>query len=186
MRRYYISDRRRHKGDTLDSIESAAADGVDWIQIREKDLSPRELLELTRAALARIQRYPARILVNSRLDVALAAGAHGVHLTSDAPSPGSLRPFVPSKFLIGVSTHTLDEAERAGLEFADFAVFGPVFPSASNPDTPDGVGLEALAEVCAWSRLPILALGGISAERIESCVAAGAAGVAGVSMFQGG
>ena len=127
MRRYYITDRKGLDGDILDAIEAAAADGVDWIQIREKDLCPRELLDLTRAALSRVEKYPTKILVNSRLDVALAAGAHGVHLTSDGPSPGSLRSIVPANFLIGVSTHTLDEVEREGIEFADFAVFGPSF-----------------------------------------------------------
>lgn len=185
MRRYYITDRKGLDGDILDAIEAAAADGVDWIQIREKDLCPRELLDLTRAALSRVEKYPTKILVNSRLDVALAAGAHGVHLTSDGPSPGSLRSIVPANFLIGVSTHTLDEVEREGIEFADFAVFGPVFATESKAGYGDAVGLSALAEVCAWARLPVLALGGISADRIGSCVAAGSAGVAGISMFQG-
>ena len=184
MKRYYVTDRKSCGGDVLDAIESAAAAGVDWIQIREKDLPPRALLELARAALARTKNYPAAILVNTRLDVALAAGAGGVHLTSDAPPPRRLRTVAPPGFLLGVSTHTPQEAERAALEGADFAVFGPVFPTRSKPGTTALPGLKKLAEACARAGLPVLALGGITPERIPSCLEAGAAGIAGISMFQ--
>ncbi len=184
VRRYYITDRKSCGGDVLDAIESAAASGVDWIQIREKDLPPRGILELTRAALSRTKNHPAAILVNTRLDVALAAGAHGVHLTSDAPPPRRLRALAPPGFLLSVSTHTPEEAERAAVEGADFAVFGPLFPTPSKPGTTAVPGLKKLAEACARAGLPILALGGITPERIRSCLSAGAAGIAGISMFQ--
>lgn len=186
MKRYYITDRKSCGKDILDVIECAAADGVDWIQIREKDLSARGLLELTQAALLRTKSYPVGILVNSRPDVALAAGAHGVHLTSQAPPPKRLRALAPAGFLLGVSTHTLEEAERAAIEGADFAVFGPIFPTPSKPARAEVPGLEKLAEVCARVRLPILALGGITPERIQPCLNAGAVGVAGISLFQSG
>ncbi len=185
MKRYYITARKSCAGDILDAIESAAAGGVDWIQIREKDLPPRALLELTRAALSRTRNYPAGILVNSRLDIAVAAGAGGVHLTSDAPPPQRLRAAAPAGFLFGVSTHTPEETERAAREGADFAVFGPVFPTPSKPPAAAVAGLEKLADACARSSIPILALGGVAPKRIRSCMSAGAAGIAGISMFQG-
>ncbi len=185
MKRYYITDRKSCGGDVLDFIESAAAGGVDWIQIREKDLPTRALLELVQAALVRTQSYSTAILVNTRLDVALAAGAGGVHLTSDAPPPRRLRAPAPPGFLLGVSTHTPQEAERAAAEGADFAVFGPVFPTPSKPREAAVAGLEKLAAACARSSIPILALGGVTPERIRSCLNAGAAGIAGISMFQG-
>ena len=183
MKRCYITDRKRCAGDVLDAVEAAAAAGVDWIQIREKDLPPRALLEFTRAAMARVRNHRAAILVNSRMDTALAAGAAGVHLTADAPPPRRLRAIAPQRFLFGVSTHTPEEVERAAAEGADFAVFGPVFPTASKPAAA-AAGLEKLAEACAGAGLPVLALGGITPARIRPCLTAGAAGVAGVSMFQ--
>lgn len=183
VKRCYITDRKRCAGDVLHAVEAAAAAGVDWIQIREKDLPPRALLEFTRAAMARARNHPAAILVNSRMDVALAAGAAGVHLTADAPPPRRLRAIAPRGFLFGVSTHAPEEVERAAAEGADFAVFGPVFPTASKPATA-AAGLEKLAEACARAGLPVLALGGITPARIRPCLAAGAAGIAGVSMFQ--
>lgn len=186
VKRCYITDRKRCNGNVLDAVEAAAAAGVDWIQIREKDLSARALLDLVRAALARTRNRPAAILVNSRMDVALAAGAGGVHLTSDAPPPRRLRAIAPAGFLLGVSTHTPEEAERAAVEGTDFAVFGPVFPTASKPAAAAVPGLEKLAEACARAGLPVLALGGITPARIRPCLDAGAAGIAGISMFQGG
>ena len=184
MRRYYITDRRRCPLDLLDCIERNARQGIDWLQIREKDLPPHELLELVRSALARTAPHGTHVLVNDRLDVALAAGAHGVHLPSDAPAVSALRGATPAGFLIAVSTHTADELQRAEREGADLAVFGPVFPTASKPGRTAVSGLDGLQKACRGISIPVAALGGVTLETAPACVAAGAAGVAGISMFQ--
>lgn len=185
MRRYYITNRQSCPIDLLDCIERNARRGVDWIQIREKDLPCRDLLALTRAAMARAAPHGARVLVNDRLDIALAAGAHGVHLPSDAPAPSGLRAIAPAGFVVAVSTHSPDELRRAEREGADFAVFGPVFPTASKPCQAAIPGLAGLQEACRAVSLPVAALGGVTAAREEACAAAGAAAVAGIGMFQG-
>lgn len=184
MKRYYITNRHRCPIDLLDCIERNARQGVDWIQIREKDLSCRDLFALTRAALERVARHGTRVLVNERLDVALAAGAHGVHLPSDAPAPSGLRPVTPAGFVIAVSTHSADELLRAECEGADFATFGPVFPTVSKPGHVAIPGLAGLREACRAASLPVAALGGVTAGRERDCAAAGAAAVAGIGMFQ--
>lgn len=185
MLRYYITDGRgRQPRDAwlLERIEQAAAAGVDFIQLREKDLSARAQFELARAARQRLRRFTAtRLLVNDRLDIALAAGAHGVHLPASGLRPLAARRLAPANFLIALSCHAADEiAASAG---ADFIVFGPVFATPSKPGAPPQ-GLAALADACK-APLPVLALGGITGERIAACLAAGAAGVAAIRMFQG-
>ena len=185
MRRYYITDRRTCPIGLLDCIEANAHRGVDCIQLREKDLPSRDLLELARRAVARVAPYRCRILVNGRLDIALAAEAHGAHLPSDAPAPSSLRDVTPAGFLIAVSTHTVAEVRRAEREGADFVVFGPVFPTRSKPGLTEFPGTEGLREACQGAGIPVVALGGVTPERAGLCLDAGAAAVAGISMFQG-
>ena len=184
VKRYYITNRHRCPIDLLDCIERNARLGVDWIQIREKDLGCRDLLALTRKALERVASHGTRVLVNERLDVALAAGAHGVHLPSDAPAPSSLRSSTPAGFVIAVSTHSVEELLRAEREGADFATFGPVFPTVSKPGHAAIPGLAGLREACRVTSLPVVALGGVTASRERDCAAAGAAAVAGIGMFQ--
>lgn len=184
MKYYYITDRLRCPVDLLDCVEACARNGVDWVQIREKDLAPRDLLALTRQAMARVAPFGTKVLVSARLDVALAAAGHGVHLPSDAPAPSDLRPAAPPGFLLAVSTHTLDEVRRAEREGADFVVFGPVYATTSKPGLKDIPGLEGLRAACRAVRVPVAALGGIAPGRVESCARAGAAAVAGISMFQ--
>jgi thiamine-phosphate pyrophosphorylase len=151
--------------------------GVDMIQIREKQLSAPELKTLVQRVMAMPNPHGSKILVNSHVDIALACGAHGVHLPAGQriPPSGDL----PEGFLIGVSCHTREEVERAGLEGASFVVFGPVFTTGDKAP----VGLQALSEAAHSVHIPVYALGGITEENAAPCIAAGAAGVAGIRLF---
>jgi thiamine-phosphate pyrophosphorylase len=186
MLRCYITDRRTlpNGRTSLDFISSNLQAGADWIQIREKDLSARELYDLVQAAVALPNPRRVPILVNSRVDVALAAGAAGVHLPSNSPAPRSWRPLVPKGFLIGVSCHTKEEVQTADEQGADYVVFGPVFAPLSKGSDLAPRGLDRLAEAVALTNLPVLALGGVTNENAALCVAAGAKGIAGISLFQ--
>lgn len=181
MLRYYITDSAAAGGveRVLRFIERALRDGVDYIQIREKDLPARDLLALARRALALPNRGRTKFLVNSRLDIAIVAGAHGVHLPADSPAPRDLRVIAPPGFLIAVSTHSIEELRAAEAEGADFAVFGPVFKAKPAP-----VGSAALREAARAVSIPVFALGGVDGVNAPECMAAGAAGIAGISMFQ--
>ena len=172
MNRYCITD-------SLEVAERAAHSGVEMIQIRAKKLSAGELSGLVRSVLRVAQT--SRVLVNTRTDVALACGAHGVHLPSGSMAPESIRRIAPPGFLIGVSCHSIDELRAAEREGADFAVYGPVFPSVTKSLTP--IGIEAFREAAASVGLPVYALGGVTAENAARCIQAGAAGVAGISLF---
>ena len=178
MRRYYITDRRTCP-DILGSIRRAAEAGVDFIQIREKDLNSRDLFDLTLGAVSAIRAWPTRVLVNGRVDIALAAGAHGVHIPARSILPSQFRRIAPSGFLIGVSCHSTTELAEA--EGADFAVYGPVFDT---PGKGPPLGLDSLRDAVRISPVPIYALGGVTAEDAPSCLNAGAIGIAGIRLFQ--
>ncbi len=185
MRRYYITDRTLLGGidPLLDNIARHLTAGIEMIQIREKDLPARVLADLLRRVLSMDNPTGAKILVNSRLDVAISCGADGVHLPGDAIRPARCRELAPPGFLIGVSCHETADLVRSEMEGADFAVFSPVFPPISKPGS-TATGLDALAAACSAVRIPVYALGGVKAENAPDTLRAGAAGVAGISMFQ--
>lgn len=182
MIRCYITDRSALGGSiprVLGCIDRAIACGVDLVQIREKDLSARALLDLTARAVSLAAGTHTRILVNDRLDVALAARAHGVHLPSGSPPPAVWRQITPPGFLIGVSCHTPDDIRAA--EGADYVVYGPVFPS---PGKGAPIGLDGLARGVEAASMPVLALGGVDEGNAAECLARGASGIAAIRLFQ--
>jgi thiamine-phosphate pyrophosphorylase len=205
---YYITDRTQLADDEptrrrrlLEEISEAARCGVDYIQLREKDLAARELESFAREA-ARVvsdaSQSPAqlgtksarsRLLINSRTDVALACGADGVHLRSDDISASEVRNVWKqagrsSGPIVSVSCHSSEEVNHAASEGADFVVVAPVFEKNTVTGTVP-TGLSALRQTCQ-EKIPVMALGGVTLENARACMEAGAAGVAGIRLFQDG
>jgi len=203
----YITDRRQLRAASLAVvIRETVRAGVDIVQIREKDLTTRELIALVEEALTvkveasgagpgpnAVQPYLAgrengmagtRVVVNDRVDVALATGADGVHLAGHSMPVQVVRRFVSSAFLIGVSCHSLEEAMAAESGGADYLVLGPVFETPSKLGYGPPLGLEKLRNVTSRIRIPVLALGGITVDRVRPCLEAGASGIAGIRIFQ--
>lgn len=179
---HVVSDRRRTGGRPLAGVAAAAARaGAAALHLREKDLPAAELLRLAREVAAAVRPCATLVLVNGRLDVALAAGADGVHLGRDALPVGAARRLAERLagpgFLVGASVHSVEEARAAAGEGADYLLFGHVFETGSKPGLP-GRGLEALAAVCAAVPVPVVAIGGLSPGNAAAARAAGAAGVA--------
>ena len=166
-------------------IEAAVAAAVPLVQIREKSLSARVLYELTTRATAISRGSKTRLLVNDRFDIARAAGADGVHLTSRSLPANVVRSICDERFLIGVSTHSLESALDARAQGADFIVFGPVFETPSKQIFGEPQGLEKLREVTnALKGFPVLAIGGINLDNAADCFRAGASGIAAIRLFQ--
>jgi thiamine-phosphate pyrophosphorylase len=200
---YYITDRSQFPGNEvirrcrlLENIAQSVRRGVDYIQLREKDLPTRELemlageiMAIVRELRAGNQKLKTGVLINSRTDIAMACGADGVHLCSDDISAPEVRKIWTqcgvgglARVTVGVSCHTPGEVANAAIQGADFAVFGPVFEKKAVPNTRP-TGLEPLRQACR-ERIPVLALGGVTAENAASCIQAGAAGIAGIRLFQ--
>jgi thiamine-phosphate pyrophosphorylase len=205
----YVTDRRSlsvpsELPQLVEKISAIAAAGVDWVQIREKDLSGRQLAALTREAVLR--KGAARVIVNDRVDVAVAESAGGVHL-GEAGLPvaevarwvkptasgvvvgdqgvASQFPVGDSRdFLIGASCHSLESAKAAVRDGADYIFFGPVFATPSKAKFGEAQGMKKLAAVCSGVSVPVIAIGGITLDNARECIAAGAAGVAAIRLFQ--
>jgi len=186
MLRYYITDRQQLGGieRLLECIQKSITNGVSLIQIREKDLSGRALAELVRKVLSLPNPGGTKVLVNGRVDVALACGAHGVHLPAESIAPSRFRSIVPPEFIIGVSTHSREEVLAAEREGANLVVFGPVFEPISKATSAPPRGLDELKLLTSSVSIPVFALGGITPANAHLCMDAGAAGVAGISLFQ--
>jgi thiamine-phosphate pyrophosphorylase len=168
----------------LQLITAAVAAKIDLIQVREKALTTKVLYELARSAAEITLSSATKLLVNDRADVAAAAGANGVHLTTRSLSAPVVRQSFGNDFLIGVSTHSLDEARAAHDARADFAVFGPVFQTPAKARYGPPVGLERLKHVCVELKpFPILAIGGVTEENFADCLRAGAQGIAAIRIF---
>jgi thiamine-phosphate pyrophosphorylase len=207
----YITDRRSFSGDEstrchrlLEKIAEATRCGVDYIQLREKDLSGRELETLTREAVRTVRENTrlktedgkpgTAVLVNSRTDIALSCKANGVHLRSDDVSPKEVRAIwgrsvslfardhSPISPIVSVACHTSENVAKAETDGVDFAIFAPVFEKKDSPAARPA-GLTLLRQACQ-ARIPVLALGGITVTNVQSCLEAGAAGIAAIRLFQ--
>ncbi len=172
-------------GDALlQRIGAAFEAGVDWVQIREKNMPVRALCRLVERAARLPEKGAAKLLVNERLDVALACGADGVHLPAGSLPVAAVRAVVPPGWLVGASCHSGEEVYAAAQQGASFAVLAPIF---ATPGKGAPLGLEALREACtrvAALRFPVLALGGVTLENAAACMNAGAAGLAAIRLFQ--
>lgn len=203
----YVTDRRGlalpSSSDSgaaiLEKIETIAAAGVDWIQLREKDLSGRAAAALAHEALIRISKRStahsarSRLFINDRLDIALAEHAGGVHLGENSLAVAEAKRLVQTSqvagtlaadFVLGASTHSLDSAKSAANQGAHYIFFGPVFATPSKAAYGAPQGLERLAEVCAAVNIPVLAIGGITLDNVGACFRVGAAGIAAIRLFQ--
>lgn len=202
----YVTDRRSLPLATsadaisllLRKIETVAAAGMDWVQIREKDLCGRDCAALTSNALSRVAGKPAstvaaRVLVNDRLDVALSTSAGGAHLGEESLPVHEARRLVSAhgagrrllkSFLLGVSCHSLEAACLAERSGADYIFFGPIFDTPSKAAYGAPQGLQGLEEITSAIAIPVIAIGGITVVNAESCFSAGAAGIAAIRLFQ--
>lgn len=162
--------------------EYAVEAGIDVIHVRERDLSGRELCAVARELVAVARGSGTRVVVNDRLDVALAAGAAGVHLRGDSIGPTALRRVVPDGFMIGRSVHSREEAILHA-EQVDYLIAGTVWPTASKPGAREFLGADGLAQMTAAVGVPVIAIGGLSVDRVAAVARAGAAGIAAIGLF---
>jgi thiamine-phosphate pyrophosphorylase len=201
----YVTDRKSLAAEGRDQdeallkrVRSAAAGGIDWTQIREKDLSGKELSSLTRDGVAQIKQInerdgrASRIIVNERLDVAWSERAGGIHFGEHSLPVHDVRKWVAAKadipghdkFLVGVSCHSVEAAVAAARDGADYIFFGPVFATPSKAPFGAPQGRKRLAKVCSAVEIPVLAIGGITVDNASDCFAVGAGGIAAIRLFQ--
>jgi thiamine-phosphate pyrophosphorylase len=183
FRLYLITDRKQISGgrNLTTAVRQALKGGVRAVQLREKDLDTRELLNLAYRMRRVTARFGARLFINDRFDIALAVGADGVHLTRNSIPAEAVRRAVKKKLLIGVSTHSLKEAKEAEKSGADFITLGPVYRTPSKMKYGKPVGVDALRKVTRSVNIPVFGIGGIKSGRVEEVLNAGATGVAMIS-----
>ena len=186
-----VTDRRRLAGAAasladqrrclVEQARHAVEARIDLIQLRERDLEARDLASLAHDLLAVTRGTPTRLVVNDRLDVALACGADGVHLRADSMPVAAARRLAPASFLVGRSLHSVDETvESAG---ADYVIAGTMFPTGSKPGAASHLGVEGLRAIAEAIASPVLAIGGVGEDDCEGIASAGAAGVAAIGLF---
>ncbi len=168
------------RGDLIEAVRAALRGGVDRVQVRDKTGPARELYETTLRIIPHALETGAEVLVNDRIDVALATGADGVHLAADSLPSGVVRELVGERTLVGVSVHSLDEARRAAEDGADYTTFGHVYPTASKPGLPPR-GLRELAKIVESVDVPVVAIGGINHSNVAEVLRTGASGVSVIS-----
>jgi thiamine-phosphate pyrophosphorylase len=181
---YAITDRSlAPSGDLLLQASSLIRAGVDWLQIREKDLADGVLFAALKMLVPESRRFGVPLLLNGRPDLAAAAGAAGVHLPADGLPVSRVRESFPRPFMIVRSCHGTEEVLEAAAQGADAVTLGPVFPTPSKAALGEPMGLEAFAATCARSPIPVLALGGVDASRLAALAGTGAAGAAAIRLF---
>ena len=176
---YVITDRHRCAPTSLADVVSELLDvGVNAIQLREKDLDDTELIQLAQPITELCRNYKAKLFINTSTRIAREVGAAGVHLPANAESVEMVKARTDNKLYVGCSVHSLDAAQKRETEGADFVTYSPIYPTASKPGYGPAVGVKCLGEVAEAVKMPVFALGGITSDRVDECVAAGAFGVA--------
>ena len=192
MKLFLVTDRRRLAGDVplekarrclLRQVEWAVEACIDCIIVRERDLEARDLADLTIAIVGRTRGTSTRVVVNDRVDVAIATGADGVHLRGDSMVPAVVRRMAPSEFLIGRSVHSVRESQSAA--DVDYLIAGTVWSSASKSEGHQLLGLDGFSDVARATRVPVLAIGGVTVDRVGEIAKAGGAGIAAIGFFMG-
>jgi thiamine-phosphate pyrophosphorylase len=173
-----VTDRAQVAGTLEEAVETCLGAGLKAVQLREKDLAARDLLSMAGALRESTRRHGAKLLVNDRADVAIAAGADGVQRAGTSLPVSTLRAISPPGFLIGASVHSLAEARAAEPDGADFLLFGPVYDTPSKRAYGPPQGLSALERIASAVRLPVFAVGGVTPSRVAELIRAGASGVA--------
>ena len=180
-----VTDRLRNARPLPELVSEALAGGATQVQLRERGLTDRALFDLAVALREETRRKQALLIINHRLDVALAAEADGVHLGWRSLPVAETRRLGKDRLTVGVSVHSLEEARSAERDGADYVTFGPIYATPSKAGLLEPVGTHALAEACAAVGIPVLAIGGITAGNVAETARAGAAGAAVISAIMG-
>ena len=182
---YAITDRKAlHNKNVTAFVQKAIVAGIDYLQIREKDLNDKELYALVKECVSLAKDSKTKILVNDRLDIAIAAGADGVHLGGHSVTTEVVKSHAPENFIIGVSTHDRAEASKAESGGADFIAYGPVFTTPSKAGYGPPKGIANLESIIGMMNIPVFPLGGINENNLEALFALPIGGIASISLFQ--